>query len=92
MYIVLNAQASRLLKIELQNGGGTKRWWKKYFKHGSLLNNIMVIPYLDKNHWSLYILEEGCIVHCDFILVTTITNCPRNMLEMCALHGPFPRV
>jgi hypothetical protein len=28
----------------------------------------MVVPYLDKNHWSLYILEEGCTIHCDFIL------------------------
>jgi hypothetical protein len=25
-YILLNAQVSRLFKIELQNGGGTKRW------------------------------------------------------------------
>ncbi len=38
MYILLNAQAFWLLKIELQNGGGTKRWGIKYFKHGSLLN------------------------------------------------------
>jgi hypothetical protein len=48
MYILLNAQASRLLKIELQNGRGTKQWGTMYFKHGSLLNNI--VPYLDKNH------------------------------------------
>jgi len=28
----------------------------------------MVVPYLDKNHWTLYILEEGCTIHCDSIL------------------------
>jgi hypothetical protein len=28
----------------------------------------MVVPYLDKNHWSLYILEEECTIHCGFIL------------------------
>jgi hypothetical protein len=50
MYILLNAQAFKLLKIELQNGGGTKRWGTKYFKHGSLLSNIVVVPYLDTNH------------------------------------------
>ncbi len=27
----------------------------------------MVVPYLDKNHWSLYIMEEGHTIHCDFI-------------------------
>jgi hypothetical protein len=27
----------------------------------------MVVPYLDKNHWSLYIMEEGCTICCDFI-------------------------
>jgi succinate dehydrogenase/fumarate reductase cytochrome b subunit len=27
----------------------------------------MVVPYLDKNHWSLYIMEEGCTIHCDSI-------------------------
>jgi succinate dehydrogenase flavin-adding protein (antitoxin of CptAB toxin-antitoxin module) len=39
----------------------------KYFKHGSFLNNIVVMPYLDKNYWSLYIMEKGCTIHCDFI-------------------------
>jgi hypothetical protein len=68
MYILLNAQAFTLLKIKLQNAGGTKQWGTKYFKHGSRLSNTMVVPYLDKNHWSLYILEEGCTIHCDFIL------------------------
>jgi hypothetical protein len=66
-YILLNAQASKLLKIELLNRGGTKRWGTKYFKLGSLLNNIVVIPYLDKIHWSLYTMEEGCTIHCDSI-------------------------
>jgi hypothetical protein len=33
MYILLNAQASRLLNNEVQNGGGTKGWATKYFKH-----------------------------------------------------------
>jgi hypothetical protein len=37
---------------------------EKYFKHGSFLNNIVVVPYFDKNHWSLYIMEEGCTIHC----------------------------
>jgi hypothetical protein len=67
MYILLNAQASKLLKIELQNGGGTKCWGTKYYKHGSLLNTIVVVPYLDKKHWSLYILEDGCTIHYDSI-------------------------
>ncbi len=49
MYILLNAQASRSLKIQLQNGRGIKQWGTKYFKHDSLLSNIMVVPYLDKN-------------------------------------------
>jgi hypothetical protein len=50
MYILLNAQAFKLLKIELQDGEGTKRWGTKYFKHGSLLSNTVVVPYLDTNH------------------------------------------
>jgi hypothetical protein len=67
MYLLLNAQASRLLKNEAYNGGGTMRWGKKYFKHSSTFNNIMVVPYLDKDHWSLYILEEEQTIHCGFI-------------------------
>jgi len=39
----------------------------KYFKYGSFLSNTMVVPYLDKNHWSLYIMEEGHTIHRDFI-------------------------
>jgi hypothetical protein len=35
MYILLNAQASRLLNNEVQNGDGTKGWATKYFKHCS---------------------------------------------------------
>jgi hypothetical protein len=27
----------------------------------------MVVPYLDKNPWSLYIMEEGCTICCDSI-------------------------
>jgi hypothetical protein len=27
----------------------------------------MVVPYLDKDHWSLYILEEEQTIHCGFI-------------------------
>jgi len=44
------------------------RWGKKYFKHNSSFNNIAVVPYLDKDHWSLYILEEEQTIHCDYIL------------------------
>jgi len=66
-YILLNAQASRLFKTKHHNGGGTKRWGTKYFKHGSLLSNIVVVSYLDKKYWSLYIMEKGCTIHCDFI-------------------------
>ncbi len=66
-YIFSNAQASKLFKTKLQNGGGTKRWGTKYLKHVSLLSNTMVVPYLDKNHWSQYIMEEGCTIHCDSI-------------------------
>ncbi len=50
MYLVLNAQASSLLKIEAQNGGRTMRLGKIYFKHNSTFNNIVVVPYLDKDH------------------------------------------
>ncbi len=25
------------------------------------------MPYLDKNHWSLYIMEKGRTIHCDSI-------------------------
>jgi hypothetical protein len=28
----------------------------------------MVVPYLDKDHWSLYILEEEQTIHYDYIL------------------------
>jgi hypothetical protein len=35
MYILLNGQASKLLNNEVQNGGGTKGWGAKYFKHCS---------------------------------------------------------
>jgi hypothetical protein len=65
--ILSNAQASKLFKIKLKNGGGTKRWGTKYFKHDSLVSNTVVVPYLDKNHWSLYIMEEGCTICCDYI-------------------------
>jgi hypothetical protein len=68
MYLVLNAQASRLLKNEAQNGGRTMRWEKKYFKHNSTFNNTVVVPYFDKDHWSLYILKEEQTIHCDYIL------------------------
>ncbi len=44
-------------------GGG-----KKYFKHSSCFNNTMVVPYLDKDHWSLYILEEEQTIYYDYIL------------------------
>jgi hypothetical protein len=53
MYLLLNTQASKVLQNEVQNGGGIK-----YFKHSSNLRNTMVVPYLDKDHWSLYIHEE----------------------------------
>jgi hypothetical protein len=59
-------QAYRLFNIKLKNGKGTKSWGTNY-KHDSLLSNIVVVPYLDKNHWSLYIMEEGCTIHCDSI-------------------------
>jgi hypothetical protein len=68
MYLLLNAQASRLLQNEAQNEGGTMWWGKKYFKHNSTFNNIVIVPYLDKDHWSLYILEEEQTIHYDFIL------------------------
>ncbi len=67
MYLMLNAQASRLLKNEAHNGGRTMRWGKKYFKHSLTFNNIVVVPYLDKDHWSLYILKEKQTIHCDSI-------------------------
>jgi hypothetical protein len=35
MYILLNAHASRLLNNEVQNGGGTIGWARRYFKHCS---------------------------------------------------------
>jgi hypothetical protein len=34
------------------------RWGEKYFKHSSSFNNPVVVPYLDKDRWSLYILEN----------------------------------
>ncbi len=40
----------------------------KYFKHSSTFNNTVVVPYLDKDHWSLYILEEEQTIHYDSIL------------------------
>jgi hypothetical protein len=44
-------------------------WWgKKYFKHSSTFNNTVVVPCLDKDHWSLYILEEEQTIQCDSIL------------------------
>jgi hypothetical protein len=41
---------------------------EKYFKHSSTFNNTVVVPYLDKDHWSLYILEEEQTIHCDSII------------------------
>jgi len=67
MYFLLNAKASRVLQNEVQNGGGTKRWGTKYFKHSSNLKNTMVVPYLDKDHWYLYIHEEKQCIHYDSI-------------------------
>jgi len=40
----------------------------KYFKHSSTFNNTVVVLYLDKDHWSLYILEEEQTIHCDSII------------------------
>jgi len=43
-------------------------WWgKKYFKHSSIFNNTIVAPCLDKDRWSLYILEEKQTIQCDSI-------------------------
>jgi hypothetical protein len=58
MYLLLNEKTSRLLKNEASNGGRTMWWGTKYFKHSSTFNNTIVVPYLDKDHWSFYILEE----------------------------------
>jgi hypothetical protein len=68
MYLLLNAQASRVLHDEVQNRGGTKWWGSKYFEHSSNLRNTVVVPYLDKDHWSLYIHEEKQWIHYDSIL------------------------
>jgi len=67
MYLLSNAQAFKVLQNEVQNGRGTKQWGTKYFKHSSNLRNIMVVPYLDKDHWSIYIHEEKWCIHCDYI-------------------------
>ncbi len=53
MYLLLNAQAFKVLQDEVHNGGGTQWWGTKYFKHSSNLKNIVVVPYLDKDHWSI---------------------------------------
>jgi hypothetical protein len=66
-YLLSNAQASKVLQNEVQNGRGTKRWGTKYFKHSSNLRNSMVVPYLDKDHWSIYIHEEKWCIHCNYI-------------------------
>jgi hypothetical protein len=87
MYLLLNAQASRFQKNETQNGRGTKRRGTKYFKHSSTFNNTIVV-YLDKNHWSLYILEEKQTIHYDFILGFH-NNTPRSLHIMCVLHGLY---
>jgi hypothetical protein len=68
MYLLLNAQTSRLLKNEALNGGGTMWWGTKYFKYSSTFNNTIVVPYLNKDHWSFYILEEEQNIHCESIL------------------------
>jgi hypothetical protein len=67
MYFFLNAQAFKVLQDEVQNRGGTKWWGTKYFKHSSNLRNTMVVPYLDKDHWSFYIHEEKWCIHYDYI-------------------------
>jgi hypothetical protein len=67
MYLLLNVQASRLLKNEAHNGRRTMQWGNFYLKHNSTFNNTVVVPYLDKDHWSLYILEEEQTIQCDFI-------------------------
>jgi hypothetical protein len=43
------------------------QWGEKYFKHSSTFNNIVGVEYLDKDHWSLYILEEEQTIHCESI-------------------------
>lgn len=64
MYLLLNAQAFKVLQDEVHNGGGTKWWGTKYFNRSSNLRNIVVVPYLDKDHWSIYIYEEKqCIYY-----------------------------
>jgi hypothetical protein len=42
MYLLLNAQAFKVLQDEIQNGRGTKWWGTKYFKHSSNLKNTLV--------------------------------------------------
>lgn len=68
MYVLLNVQSSKLLRNEVHNGVGSNRWGIKYFEYKSYLNVIVVVPYLDKGHWSPYILKEEHTIHCDYIL------------------------
>jgi hypothetical protein len=47
MYLLLNAQAFRVLHNEIQNGRRQNGGGIKYFKHSSNLKNTVVVPYLD---------------------------------------------
>ncbi len=89
MYFLLNAKASNVLQNEVQNGGGTKRWGTKYFKHSSNLRNTMVVPYLDKDHWSLYIHEEKRCIHAILFQGSTMMQHLGNLHVMYVLHGPY---
>jgi hypothetical protein len=91
MYLLLNAQAFRVLQDEVQNRRGTKWWGTKYFEHNSNLRNTMVMPYLDKDHWSLYIHEEKQCIHYNFIPRfhnnATFKEFARNVYIAWALSG-----
>lgn len=66
-YLLLTSQASSCLRNDAKNRGGVAKWGKNFFKYHLDFCNIVVVPYLAQNHWSLYILEDKRTIHLDFI-------------------------
>jgi len=67
-YLLLTSQPSSCLRNDAKSRGGVARWGKKIFKNHTNFINIVIAPYLARNHWSLYILEEKITIHFDSIL------------------------
>jgi Ulp1 family protease len=46
---------------------GVKKWAKLYFRGCSTLMKIMVVPFANHGHWSVFILDDIMTLHLDYM-------------------------